>query len=102
MRVLTLRRWMWLAAAASIWVTACPTNDASSAQATSPSVGHVTAASSGCDLNATTGNFASQVAAAQPGQMVCLASGSYGRFTGAAKPGPAPVTIEPAPGASVD
>ncbi len=59
-----------------------------------------TAASTGCDLNATTGNLASQVAAAQPGQTVCLASGSYGTFTGAAKSGR--VTVEPAPGASVD
>jgi hypothetical protein len=39
------------------------------------------------------------VAAAQPGQTVCLASGSYGTFTGAAKSGM--VTIKPASGANV-
>src|SRR3981081_2479354 len=33
-----------------------------------------------CDLNATTANFGSQLAAAQPGQTLCLASGSYGDF----------------------
>ena len=59
-----------------------------------------TAASTTCDLNATPSNLGSQVAAAQPGQTVCLASGSYGTFTGAAKPGR--VTVTAAPGASVD
>ena len=53
-----------------------------------------------CDLNATTSTFASQFAAAQSGQTLCLASGSYGTFTGSAKSGR--VTIEPAQGAAVD
>jgi hypothetical protein len=64
--------------------------------------GAARAASTTCDLNASTSNLGAEIAAAQPGQTVCLASGSYGTVTGAAKPGPAPVTIEPAPGASVD
>jgi hypothetical protein len=39
-----------------------------------------------CDLNATTGNFASQVSAATTGQTVCLTqSASYGSFTGTNK-----------------
>lgn len=45
-----------------------------------------------CDLSATPANFASQLAAAQPGQTICLASGSYGDFHGAAKSSPG-VTI---------
>jgi hypothetical protein len=53
-----------------------------------------------CDLNATTATFASQVSAAQPGQTICLASGNYGTFNGAAKAGPGYVTIQPASGAS--
>lgn len=76
-----------LAAALSICIVA---SDAGLAQAAT------------CDLNASTSNLSAQIAAAQPGQTVCLASGSYGTVTGAAKPGPAPVTIAPAPGAGVD
>ncbi|MDB5280925.1 MAG: hypothetical protein JWR61_5880, partial [Ferruginibacter sp.] len=34
----------------------------------------------GCTLTATTGTFASQVAAATAGQTVCLDSGSYGTW----------------------
>lgn len=53
-----------------------------------------------CDLSADASTLASQVAAAEPGQTVCLASGSYGTFTGATKSGR--VTLRPARGASVD
>jgi len=52
-----------------------------------------------CDLNATTANFASQLAAAQPGQTVCLATGNYGTFTGVSKSSPG-VKIMPQAGAS--
>jgi hypothetical protein len=51
-----------------------------------------------CDLNATTANFASQLAAAQPGQTLCLASGSYGAFAGVTKASPG-VTLMAASGA---
>jgi len=50
----------------------------------------------GCDLNATTANFASQVTAATAGQTVCLASGNYGTFNGTNKT----VTIRAATGAA--
>lgn len=40
-----------------------------------------------CDLNATTANLAAQFAAAQAGQVVCLANGSYGSFNGGSKSG---------------
>ena len=100
MRVVTLYGALSLAAAASICLPACAAKAAE--DATGAGGGRSTVASSGCDLNATTSNLASQLAATQPGQTVCLASGSYGTFTGAAKPGPAPVTITAAPGAGVD
>ena len=38
-----------------------------------------------CDLNATPSSFASQVAAASSGQTVCLATGSYGTWTGTSR-----------------
>jgi hypothetical protein len=53
-----------------------------------------------CDLNATPSSLASQVAAASPGQAVCLASGDYSSFTGTSKPAPG-ITITAAPGATV-
>ena len=53
-----------------------------------------------CDLNATTSNFASQIAAANPGQVVCLASGDYSGFAGTSKSAPG-VTITSAPNATV-
>ena len=53
-----------------------------------------------CDLNATTGNFAAQIATASPGQVVCLGSGDYSSFTGTSKASPG-VTITSAPGAAV-
>jgi hypothetical protein len=53
-----------------------------------------------CDLNATTSNFASQIAAANPGQVVCLASGDYSSFTGTSKSAPG-IWITSAPGAAV-
>lgn len=46
-----------------------------------------------CDRNATTATFAAQVAAATPGQTICLASGSYGTWTGTAKASPG-ITIK--------
>jgi hypothetical protein len=52
-----------------------------------------------CDLDATTSNFASQLAAAQPGQTVCLATGNYGSFAGVSKSSPG-VTIAAAAGAT--
>lgn len=54
---------------------------------------------SACDLNATTSNFSSQLAAAQPGQTLCLASGNYGSFSGVSKSSPG-VTITAASGAT--
>ena len=53
-----------------------------------------------CDLNATASNFAAQIAAASPGQVVCLASGDYSGFTGTSKAAPG-ITITSAPGAAV-
>jgi hypothetical protein len=50
-----------------------------------------------CNLNATTANFSAQVSAAGAGQTICLASGSYGTWSGTNKA----VTITPAAGASV-
>ena len=51
-----------------------------------------------CTVNATTATFGSVFAAAGPGSVICLASGSYGRFTGARKSGR--VTIRPQDGAA--
>jgi hypothetical protein len=53
-----------------------------------------------CDLDATTSNFAAQIAAATPGQVVCLASGDYSGFTGTSKSAPG-IWITSAPGAAV-
>jgi len=52
-----------------------------------------------CDLNATTANFVTQLAATQPGQTLCLASGNYGSFNGATKNGL--IHIQAAVGATV-
>jgi len=52
-----------------------------------------------CDVNATTGNFSTQVAATNPGQMLCLASGSYGSWTGTNKASPG-ITIKEQSGAT--
>jgi hypothetical protein len=50
-----------------------------------------------CDLNAASpSSFASQVAAAVPGQTICLAAGNYGNWTGTDKA----ITIRPQAGAS--
>ena len=84
-----------LVVAAGIFIALSATNGPAFAQPAWATA----AASTTCDLNATPDNLASIIAAAQPGQTVCLASGSYGTFTGAAKAGR--VTIQPAPGASV-
>jgi len=53
-------------------------------------------AAASCNLNATTSNFSSQVSAAIAGQTICLASGSYGTWTGTSKA----ITLTPASGAS--
>jgi hypothetical protein len=53
-----------------------------------------------CDLSATASTFASQVAAATPGQTICLAAGTYRSWSGASKPAPG-ITITAAPGAGV-
>lgn len=47
-----------------------------------------------CSLSATPANFSAEVAAASPGQTVCLASGNYGTWTGTNKA----ITIAAAPG----
>src|SRR5437667_1070604 len=52
-----------------------------------------------CDVNATTANFATQLAATTPGQTLCLATGNYGTFSGVSKSSPG-VRIMPQPGAS--
>jgi hypothetical protein len=57
-------------------------------------------ANAACDLNATTSNLASQVAAAQPGQTVCLATGDYGPFPSGVNKSSPGVTITAAAGAS--
>jgi hypothetical protein len=49
-----------------------------------------------CDLNATPTNFASQVSVATSGQMICLATGNYGTWSGTNKS----ITVGKADGAS--
>jgi Right handed beta helix region len=49
-----------------------------------------------CDRNATTSTFAAQVSAATAGQVLCLASGSYGTWAGTNKA----ITLRPADGAT--
>ena len=51
------------------------------------------------ELPANPSNLASVFGSADPGDIVVLASGSYGKFTGGMKPGV--VTLRPAPGAQV-
>ena len=55
-------------------------------------------AASAADRPATPSTFASVFSSAQAGDRILLASGSYGTFSGAAKPGT--VTITPQPGAT--
>lgn len=64
-----------------------------------------TVASSGspsltCDLNATTANFSSMISAATPGQVVCLASGTYSNWTGTSKSAPG-ITVTAGSGQTV-
>jgi hypothetical protein len=54
------------------------------------------APSPSCNLNATPSNFASQVSAASAGQVICLASGNYGTWSGVNKA----ITIKAAAGAT--
>jgi hypothetical protein len=56
-------------------------------------------AAGAADLNATPANLASVFAAAQGGDVIHLAAGSYGTFNGGSKP--STVTLTPAPGAAV-
>jgi hypothetical protein len=50
-----------------------------------------------CDLNATSANLTTQINAATSGQTICLASGSYGSWSGTSKA----ITLTPASGAAV-
>jgi hypothetical protein len=88
----------------TIRVAVTATNASGSASATSAPTGVVQSSgsgSAGCDLNATPSNFAAQVAAASPGQVVCLASGDYGSWPGTSKSAPG-ITVTAAPGATVN
>jgi hypothetical protein len=81
------------------------TNAGGSGAASSAQTAVVTASSapSGpltCNVNATTSNFATVIADASPGQVVCLASGDYSGFAGTSKSSPG-ITITSAPGAVV-
>jgi hypothetical protein len=51
-----------------------------------------------CTTSASPATFATEFAALRPGQTLCLASGSYGTWSGGAKPGP--VKVAGTPGAS--
>ena len=86
----------------TIRVVVTGTNAGGSTPATSAATSAVTSAASGlsCSINATTANYASQLASATPGQVVCLASGDYSGFTGTSKAAPG-ITITSAPGATV-
>lgn len=52
-----------------------------------------------CTVTATTGTFAAQFSAAQPGAVMCLAAGNYGTWRGGTKAGV--VTVKPQTGATV-
>ena len=89
----------------TIDVVVTATNGGGSTPATSAQTAGVTSSGSSdpqltCNLSATTSNYASQISAASPGQVVCLASGDYSGFTGTSKASPG-VTITSAPGAVV-
>lgn len=62
-------------------------------------LGFLQPASAACDLNATPANLSTQLAAAAPGQTICLATGNYGTFNGTTKSSPG-VTLTAAAGAS--
>jgi hypothetical protein len=79
--------------------TVTPSPTATPAPTTTPSPTPTPTPSGSCDRSATTSTFSSQFSAATAGQTICLAAGSYGRFTGASKSGR--VTIRPESGASV-
>ena len=89
-----------IAVTALVSAGAAITASSGHATAVAASVPRAALASAACDLNANAGNLALQVAAARPGETVCLASGNYGTFIGAAKSGM--VTIRPAAGARVE
>jgi hypothetical protein len=86
----------------TIRVVVTASNANGSTPATSAATAVVSSGGGGasCSLNATTANYASQIAAATPGQTVCLASGNYTGFTGTSKAAPG-ITITSAPGATV-
>ncbi len=87
----------------TIRVVVTASNAAGSGSATSQPTAAVTAATppagTACDLNATTSNFASQFAALQAGQTLCLASGNYGTWNAGSKSGR--VIVKAAAGANV-
>jgi large repetitive protein len=78
------------------------TNAGGSTPASAPATSAVASTVGGlsCSLNATTSNFATVIADASPGQVVCLASGDYSGFAGTSKSSPG-ITITSAPGAVV-
>ena len=53
-----------------------------------------------CGRNATSASLVSEIAAASPGEVVCLAAGDYRGFAGTSKSAPG-ITITSAPGATV-
>ena len=87
----------------TIRVVVTASNAAGSGSATSQPTAAVTVATppagTACDLNATTSNFASQFAALQAGQTLCLASGNYGTWNAGSKSGR--VIVKAAAGANV-
>ena len=87
----------------TVRVVVTATNAGGSTPATSAQTAAVASPPTGplaCNLNATTSNFAVQIASATAGQVVCLASGDYSSFTGTSKSAPG-ITITSAPGATV-
>ncbi|HEX3803723.1 MAG TPA: hypothetical protein VHV75_12870 [Solirubrobacteraceae bacterium] len=63
-------------------------------------LGTLSAGGARCNLDATPSNFKQRVAAASPGQTVCLAGGNYGNWSGTSKASPG-ITITTRPGAAV-
>lgn len=71
-------------------------SDASAAGGSAVQFGSVGGGTMTCDRNATTATFASQVSAATAGQVICLATGNYGTWTGTNKA----ITVTAASGAT--
>ena len=81
-------------------VTAAYSGHPSASVASAPTGVVVASTLLACDLNATTANLSTQLTAATPGQVVCLASGNYTSFAGVSKTSPG-ITITAQPGAAV-